>query len=255
MTEIDTSKPNAARVYDYLLGGSNNFEADRAAAEYMLKQMPTASNGARLHRWFMLGAVERLSQANFSCYLDLATGLPTQNYIHDLVPHAKVLYNDIDPVTVAYAQQIIGDNPNVRYLQSNILDLPTILKAADEHFAGERKVGICFVGVSYFFTDAQLQSILDTLYDWAAPGTEMALSWLTFPEVHDEALTKVLENYRRMQVELYSRTPDDIRAMLGAWQVRDPGMLPINEWSSMDNSWREGAPADGDMYGCIVQKQ
>ena len=107
---------------------------DRIAAEQLLTIMPSARNGARLNRWFMLNAIRRLSESRFGCYLDLASGLPTNDYIHHLVLDARVLYIDNDPVTVAYAQDLIGNDPRMMYLQSNILDLGSILDAAETHF-------------------------------------------------------------------------------------------------------------------------
>jgi SAM-dependent methyltransferase len=255
MTDIDASKPNAARVYDYLLGGSHNFEADRIAAERLLTIMPSARNGARLNRWFMFEAIQRLSESHFSAYLDLASGLPTEDYIHNLVPDARVLYNDIDPVTVAYAKGMIGDNPRVLYLQSNILDLDTILEAAEKHFQGDRKIGISLVGVAYFFDDDQLRSILQRLYDWCAPGSRMAISWLEFPAEDNERFLGVLENYRRMGTILSGRTPEHMQRLLGAWQIVDPGIRQLTEWNQV-GEWRDAEDdgLGGNMHGCIVQK-
>jgi SAM-dependent methyltransferase len=255
MTDVDTSKPNAARVYDYLLGGEHNFEVDRIASEQLLKIMPSARNGARLNRWFMLNAIRRLSESRFGCYLDLASGLPTNDYIHHLVLDANVLYIDNDPVTVAYARDLIGNDPRIMYLQSNILDLGSILDADEMHFKDERRIGISLVGVSYFFNDDQLRAIVDGLYTWCAPGSRMAISWLEFPAEENERFLGVLETYRRMGTLLYGRTPAQMQTLLGAWQVIDPGIRQLTEWNEV-GEWRDAEDdgLGGNMHGCIVEK-
>lgn len=257
--DIDTTRPNAGRIYDYFLGGSHNFEADRAAAEQLLRLIPSARGGARLNRWFMYDAVERLAHGGFDCFLDVATGLPTEGYIHDLAPQARVLYNDFDPVTVAYGREIVGDNPNVRYVQANITDIDAVLRAAIEHFDAQRRIAICFIGVSYFFEDATLQSILDRIYDWCAPGSQMALSWIagSADDVAQFESSRFAATYRQLNSTVYGREMNSIRALLSKWRIDEPGLIPLSEWISVDQ-WRdeggiEEAPLD--LYGVLVTKE
>jgi hypothetical protein len=256
MTEIDTSKPNAARIYDYLLGGNNNFEADRAAAEQLLSLIPSIRNGARLNRWFMYDAIQRLSEQHFKCYLDLATGLPTQDYIHDVLPDVKIVYNDLDPVTVTYGRQVVGDDPRILYLQSDLLKTEDILQQVEQHFGGERQVGIFFIGVSYFFDDTQLRDVLQTLYDWCAPGSQLAISWLMLPDQPDPALTQFLEMYKKIGVNLYGRKPAQIETLIQPWRLTDAGLRPLDEWNAMDKSWIDAKDLERDqnLFGCIVTK-
>lgn len=258
--EIDTSKPNAGRIYDYFLGGSHNFDADRAAAEQLLTLIPSARGGARLNRWFMYDAVERLAQAGFDCFLDLASGLPTEGYIHELVPTARVLYNDIDPVTVAYGRDIVGTNPNVRYIQANIADMDTVLSAAASHFGPQRRIAVCFIGVTYFLEDAPLQAIFERLYDWCAPGSQIAMSWLA-GEPGDVASFKSSQfaaMYKRLNSPVFARELSSVHAMLSKWRISEPGLLPLGEWNGVDR-WRveaegiEEAPLD--IYGVLVTKE
>jgi len=255
MSDIDTSKPNAARIYDYLLGGNLNFEADRAAAEQLISLIPSIRNGARLNRWFMYDAIQRLSEQHFRCYLDLATGLPTQGYIHDLLPDVTIVYNDLDPVTVINGKEVIGNDPRVLYLQSNLLDTQAILNQAEEHFGGERQIGICFIGVSYFFDDAQLRSVFQTLYDWCAPGSQMAASWLMLPDVPDPALVQFLEMYKRIGVDLYGRKPAQIEELISPWRLVED-IRPLNEWNGVDAGWIDPKDLERDqnLFGCIIEK-
>ncbi|KAB8141312.1 hypothetical protein F8S13_19650 [Chloroflexia bacterium SDU3-3] len=257
--EIDTSTPNAGRIYDYFLGGTNNFEADRVAAEQLLRLMPSSRSGARLNRWFMYDAAARLADTGLGCLIDLASGLPTVGYIHDLVPTARVLYNDHDPVIVAYGREIIGDNPLVRYIQSNLTDIAGILDAADEHFGGERRVGISFIGVAYFFDLPVLRDILGALYRWCAPGSKLAISWLAGEpaDVARFASSSFAAMYRQLGSPVQPRTLDEVRELLGPWQIEQPGIIPLSEWNGVaqwrgDEAGQEESPLD--LYGVIVTK-
>ncbi|HUI69338.1 MAG TPA: SAM-dependent methyltransferase, partial [Spirochaetia bacterium] len=82
----DTSQPNAGRIYDFLLGGNHNFEIDRITAEGLIKAVPTMPQWVRLIRWFLNEAVHRLVEEGFTCFIDFASGLPTVDHIHHMVP-------------------------------------------------------------------------------------------------------------------------------------------------------------------------
>lgn len=253
--DIDTTKPNPGRIYDYYLGGHHNFDVDRATAEQLIALMPSAKSGALLNRWFMYDAVQRLAQAGFTCFLDLATGLPTQGYIHEHVPNARVLYTDIDPVTVAYGRTIVGENPNVYFLNTNITDISGVLQAADEHFQGEHKIAMSFIGSTYFFEDAVLRSILSQLHGWSAPGSQLALSWLA-GDVAAFKTSTFAQRYRQMGAAIHPRELPDLYSLLQGWRVLDPGLIPLDQWNGVEE-WRipggiEEEPLD--LYGVIVER-
>lgn len=252
---VDGTTPNISRIYDYVLGGHHNFEADRAAAEQLIRALPWLKNSMLVGRWFMYAVVEQLAQSGFDCFLDLASGLPTQGYVHEIAPNARVLYNDIDPVTVAYAREILGANPLVRYFQSDIANLDTILVAADEHFGGERRVAICMLGISYFLSEQVLQRTLKQLYEWCAPGSQLAFSWLDLDPNHPQ-LQQMLAIYQRIGTPIYFRETEQIKAMLGGWQIMEPGIREFADWVEM-NEWNETvikAEQFGNAYGVVLTK-
>src|SRR4030042_124610 len=116
----DASKPNAGRIYDFVLGGNHNFEVDRLAAQQVLKAIPDFPQLARMVRWFLGEAVRVLAAEGMTQFIDFASGLPTMDHIHQITPAGtKVIYSDIDPVTVAYGQEILKDNPNARFMMCN----------------------------------------------------------------------------------------------------------------------------------------
>lgn len=256
MTEIDTTKPNAARIYDYMLGGDHNFEVDRQAAEQMRKLFPSMQNIMRVNRWFLHTAVARLVEAQFTCFLDLASGLPTEGYVHDLAPSAKVVYNDRDPITVAYANQILEDNAQVKYLGFDLTtDFDHVLAEANTFFNNQRLVAVSFVGIAYFLTDAQVITILATLHRWCAEGSQIAISW-GVGNAQDSNIKAILESYTKMGSPLYVRSLEDVRTLLADWTILDPGLQPLSDWVD-SGSWEvpgSGDSVGADMYGCIITK-
>src|SRR6201996_4133640 len=105
-TRIDTTKAHPARVYDYLLGGKDNYLPDRETAEHLIRVVPTAAESVRHHRWFMQRATRYLAEAGISQFLDIGTGIPTSPNLHEIAqqidPGARVVYADNDPIVLAH---------------------------------------------------------------------------------------------------------------------------------------------------------
>ena len=107
MKNIDTTIPHSGRIYDFVLGGHHNFEADRIAAQRIIDVFPAYPTSARLNRWFLRYVAERWGTEGHARVLDLGSGLPTQGHFHEAMPTARILYTDQDPIAVAYGQQIL----------------------------------------------------------------------------------------------------------------------------------------------------
>ena len=175
----DDTRPNAGRIYDYLLGGNHNFEVDRETAQKLLEVYPALPKFIKLLRWFLGESVRRLVGEGFTQFLDFASGLPVKDHIHQIAPvGTKVIYSDKDPVTVVYAQESIGDNPNVRYLHCEAEHPEAILNSGvtEELFDRNKKVAIGLSGIVYFLPDEGLVHAVGTLYDWAKEGDRLFVS-------------------------------------------------------------------------------
>jgi hypothetical protein len=172
----DSSKPSAGRIYDFFLGGNHNFEVDRQAAQQLLNIVPFAPQSAKLVRWFLGEAVRRLAADGFTHFIDIASGLPTVDHIHQITPAGtKVIYSDCDPVTVAYGQEILKDNPNARYIMCNAEKPEDLLNSTvvSELFRNNRRVAIGFNGIAYFLKDDDIEHAMKVLYDWADTGSRI----------------------------------------------------------------------------------
>lgn len=239
---IDTSVPNAGRVYDYVLGGHHNFEADRQAAEYMISLVPSTRKWVRMLRMFLQEAARQLGQEGFGKFLDFGSGLPTVDHIHNIVPDSRVIYTDNDPVTVDFAREIIGDNDNVRYLEVDIRDVDTILasSAVQELFRGERKVAIGFNALTCFFTHEEIQHMMNALHGWAAPGSKMFATFETkLAGRMTPKMQQFVDMFDRMGSPYHFLTLEECQRLVKPWQSDERGFRPLAEWLNVQDQFTE----------------
>ncbi len=232
----DSSKPNAGRIYDFLLGGSHNFEVDRQAAQAVLQAAPFFSEFAHIIRWFLGEAVRRLSAEGFCFFLDFASGLPTIDHIHQVAaPGTKVIYSDIDPITVAYGQELVRDNPNVRYVKADAGKAEELLESpvVSGVFGAERTVAIGFNGISWFLPDDEVAHSLQRLHDWAAPGSKLFLSHFNATGSIED-MKKLMDLYEKFGQPGYPKSTERLIELVGSWKVLDPGIQPLETWIDMD---------------------
>jgi len=233
---MDPIKPNISRIYDYILGGQHNLEVDRVAARQLLQAFPNYPLWARINRNFLQAMAKRWAAEGQPHVLDLGSGMPTQGHFHSVMPTAQVLYSDNDPVTVSYARELIGDNPAVAYIEADVRQPEPLLRAAEQHFHGEHKVAIGFIGVAYFIDDESLARVMRTLHDWAAPGSVMALS-----HAYSRGLTEhgrqQLELFKRGGAALLPRGEAELRRLIGPWEIRE--FAPLEAWPGIEMEIQE----------------
>jgi hypothetical protein len=234
----DSSKPNTGRIYDYLLGGNHNFEVDRLAAQQIAQIAPAMPHFARLVRWFLGEAVRRLVEEGYECFLDFASGLPTVDHIHQLAPHGvKVIYSDIDPITVAYGREIIKGSSNARYVQGDcgrpeeVLSSPVVA----EMFGANRKVAIGFSGIAWFLPDEMIRHAMKALYDWAGKGSKLFFSDFDTSRMTDDARS-MMSLYEQLGQPGYPRSTATLTELMGSWTVLEPGFLPLEQWVEIEKN-------------------
>ncbi len=255
----DSSRPNAGRIYDYLLGGGHNFEVDRTAAEGLLRANPTMTLWVRLIRWFLGASMRKLSAEGFTQFIDFASGLPTVDHIHEITPDGtKVLYSDNDPVTVAYAQEIIEDRSNVMYVECDVKTPETLLKSGvpEKLFDTGRELAIGVTGVAWFLTDEELSHALSVLYDWAPEGSKLYFSDMTIDKETTEVGDETIEFYQSVGKPVYPRSRNKLTEALGSWKPEEPGFRPLEEWVDVDSEQvdRARTTTGGDLVGAILTK-
>ena len=201
---IDASVPSAGRVYDYLLGGHHNFEVDRQAAERLLELQPFMAKVMRLQRWCLQDIAEEMTvRRGYDTVIDFASGLPTNDHLHHVVPEGTtVIYSDYDPVVVEYAREILGDTPNVHFFKADACRPEELLYSpeVEEILDGKRDVALIYWGVSIFLTDEEFTSVPRTLYDWAGPGTCWAFNAQASEINPNDPAVQPEDSYELMQV-------------------------------------------------------
>lgn len=237
---IDSSRPNAGRMYDYYLGGNHNFEIDRQAAEQVMKLLPFAPKYARLQRWALQDiAAELTERRGYDMIIDFASGLPTNDHVHHIAPEGTtVIYSDHDPVVVEYARDILGDTPNVYFFEANAAEPQDLLNRPEvqEILAGRRKVGLILWGVSAFLSDEAIAHATRYIYDWAAPGSCLAFN-AQLADVPQNPTTKQIEQiYKQMGTVPYFRSLNQFHELLKPWQLEAEEFISLLDWHGFDQS-------------------
>ena len=220
-SEVDTSKPHTGRVYDYILGGSQNFEADRQAAEAILKVTPSLRTQARLNRWFLQLVASRWAEEGRTQILDLASGLPTQGHFNEQLPNARILFSDHDPLSVEFGQEILQNAPNMHYVFADLREPSGLLVSADDFFSGNRELALGLIGISYFLSDEDLRKLVQLLHNFAAPGSVLAMSYFLRPR-DEEQIRDLINVYAKIvKIQLRFRTQAEITELLSPWRIVD----------------------------------
>lgn len=258
---LNPNIPNAARIYDYTLGGTRHFEADRQAAEYMFSLVPSTRKWVRMLRDSLQQFASRLTAQGFTHFVDFGSGLPTDDHIHATARSAKVLYSDKDPGTVAHARALIGDSPNVLYLESDIRAAKAMLESEPvrDFLGGERKIAFGANAVAVFMTEEEIRRFSRDLYDWAAPGSRL---FVTF-ETKDPALTsprwEQFEGmFHRMGEPFRLCALDAYLDMCRPWTVDATGPVPLQKFLGHPEGYVTEEDREGiglEFYAVVLEKK
>lgn len=228
--ELDTSRPNIARVYDYWLGGKANFEADRAEAERLLRVNPDLSRLALENRMFVRSAVHWLAaERGIRQFLDVGSGLPTATNTHDVAqavaPDSKVAYVDKDPMVVLQAAGLLADARDVVAVRGDAAEPTAIL--ADPRVSGLIQPGLPYAvilaAVLHFFPLAVAGRIVTEFAGLAGPGSYLIISV-------GSSGSKMARSYAAGT--LHDHSPDEIRSLLTGLEIIDPpGLVDAAHWA------------------------
>jgi S-adenosyl methyltransferase len=262
--DLQTDQPHPARVYDYLLGGKDNFAADRAAAEAGLRANPNSRIPPRANRAFLGRAVRYLAgEAGISQFLDIGTGIPTSPNVHEVAqavePAARIVYVDNDPIVLTQARALLTSGPQGRtaYIDADLRDIDAILGSAELQRTLDlrRPVGLLLIAVMHFIPDEDDPWTLAARLLAALPsGSYLALSHLT-GDFDPAAWAGVVEVYRRSGVTMKVRPRPDIERFFAGLDLIDPGVVSLPRWRP-DPSDVGNPPSDAavSVYGGVARK-
>jgi hypothetical protein len=239
---IDTRSPSIARMYDYYLGGKDNFAVDREAAGKLLAIAPEIAEISRQNRAFLGRVVRFLADAGVRQFIDIGTGLPTQNNVHQVAqvhaPEARVVYVDNDPIVLAHARALLADNPQTVVVDADLLRPDAILghPAIHEHIDFDQPVAVLLIAILHFFADDDgPYDIVAKLREALPSGGYLAISHVV-SEVNPQAIDAAQEVYRSFLKRSGDarRTRADILRFFDGLELADPGLVYVSDWRPDD---------------------
>ncbi len=235
---VDEDVPNVARIYDYFLGGSDNSAADRAAAAKIAQTTPEVVERVRENRDFLGRAVEFLAALGIRQFLDIGTGLPTRQSVHQVarrvVPAAHVAYVDYDPAVVGHARALLAGDPDAVAIEADMREPALILRRVTEQgFINlDQPVAILMLAVLHFVPDtAQAAQIVAAFREQMAPGSYLAISHATAGTMSSDSLAQAKQVYASSSAgSITLRPPDEIEAFFDGLELEKPGIVPVAYW-------------------------
>ncbi len=233
---VDIQRPSPARMYDFYLGGSHNFAADRDAAERVIAVLPDTRLVARANRAFLRRVVRYLAESGIRQFLDLGSGMPTVGNVHevaaDVSPHCHVVYVDIDPVAVAHSRELLADAPGTAVIEADLRRPDDILTHPDLSATLDlnRPVAVLMMAVLHFVSDAdQPTTIIRRLRAALAPGSCLAITHGTH-EGREEEVARLQRVYGKGGSPVTSRSKAEIAALFDGFRLVPPGVVWAPLW-------------------------
>jgi S-adenosyl methyltransferase len=258
LRDIDTTIPHSARIWNYWLGGKDNFQVDRDAGDEFLTYYPVQRDKARACRYFLARAVRYLvREAGVRQFLDIGTGLPTANNTHEVAqraaPESRIVYVDNDPLVLAHARALLTSSPEgaTTYIDADLHDPGAILAQAEKALDLSRPVALLLIGVLGHIEDYdEARSIARRLLNGLPAGSYFVQCDGTDTS---DAYIAAIEHYRDQGGVPYNvRTYQEIAGFYDGLELVEPGVVPIPQWRPESN--RFGEPPDVDELGGVGRK-
>jgi hypothetical protein len=236
---FDTSVAHQARIYDYLLGGKDNYAADRAASEAVLTIYPEMAFNARANRAFLGRAVRYLAgKAGIRQFLDIGTGIPTAGNTHqvaqEIAPESRVVYVDYDPIVLAHARALLtsGGAGATDYIHADLRDTPAILDRAAQLLDFSKPVAVTLIAILHAIPESDdPHGKVARLMDAVPPGSHLAISHMG-TDLLDSKTQHGLEDHsgRAMQQRLTARSREEVARFFAGVDLVPPGVVRVEDW-------------------------
>lgn len=221
---IDVNIPNVARVYDYILGGKDNFAADRAAAEQVVKAFPETREGAQRHREFLGTVVRYLAgEAGIRQFVDIGAGLPTQKNVHEVAqeinPDARVVYIDNDPIVCVHGRALLANSPTVAMIQADLRDVDELWDRtlATGLINPDEPIAVLMFAILHFLDDPG--ELVANIRRRMVPGSYLGISHMVRRPGREDDVDKVSEVYSETAPDFKARTVEEIKAFFGDFEL------------------------------------
>jgi S-adenosyl methyltransferase len=251
---VDTTVPHTARIWNYLLGGQDNYPVDRAVGDQVLQGQPALAENARLSRAFLVRAVRYLTaEAGVRQFLDIGTGLPTADNTHEVAqsvaPESRIVYVDNDPLVLAHARALLTSRPEgvTSYLDADMRDIDLVMREAARTLDFTRPVAILFMGVlGHVEQDSVAQDMVGRALAAAPSGSYLAVCDGTdiTPEVVEAA--RIWNESAALPYHL--RSPDRLARFFDGLELVEPGLVSVTRWRP------DTGAHEIDQYGAVGRK-
>jgi hypothetical protein len=257
--QIDTSVPHSARVWNYWLGGKDNYPVDRAAGDQFREIFPEIVDAARASRGFLTRVVRFLAgEAGIRQFLDVGTGLPTVDNTHEVAqrvaPDSRIVYVDNDPLVLVHAEALLTSRPEgvTAYIEADARDPERILEQAADTLDFSRPVGLMLMGILGLVPDYdEARAVVARLLDALPPGSYLGLNDGTSTDpAYVEAIRR--HNDAKPAAPYTPRTPGQLAGYFEGLEMLEPGVVTCSRWRPEATPW--GEPPEVACYGGVGRK-
>jgi len=259
-TQLDISQPHPARRYNYLLGGKDNFAADRASADAIAELYPAVRTTAMENRMFLRRAAQMMVGFGVRQFLDIGTGVPGPDNTHTVTqaidPSCRVVYVDNDPMVLAHARALLNSSPAgvTAYVDADVRDPVGILNnpGTREVIDFDKPVGLLIIAVLHFIEDeADPWGIVAQLCGALPPGSYLALSHATSDLIPPELVAQGTS--LKPQDRVHSRTLAQTQRFFEGLELVEPGVVPVSRWNDEAENRTRPPDADVAVYGALAK--
>jgi S-adenosyl methyltransferase len=257
---IDTTVPHSARIWNYWLGGKDNYEVDRMAGDQFMQAFPDIAVIARASRAFLGRTIRYLAgEQGIRQFLDVGTGLPAVDSTHEIAqqiaPESRIVYVDNDPVVLLHAETLLVSAPegDTDYIDADMRDPARIVAAAARTLDFSRPVAIIFLGVlGHVPDDEQAVSIVRVLLDAVPSGSYLVLADGTIV-VHGERGAAAQDEYNESGADPYTlRSLEQLARFFDGLEMVEPGLVSVAQWRPEPSTF--GEPPELDQFGAVARK-
>jgi trans-aconitate methyltransferase len=234
---FDTGVANAARMWNYWIGGKDNFRADREAGDQVLAAMPALPLVAQMLRRFLITTVDELSAAGVRQFLDIGTGLPTADNTHDVAqraaPESRIVYVDHDPVVISHARALLVSSAagKTDYIQADLRDWATISAAARRTLDFSRPVAVLLIAVLHFILDQEdPHRLISRMMADLAPGSYLVIAHAA-SDIQASTAAAMAQSYNATSsLTITPRERATVARFFDGLEMTGPGLTPVDQW-------------------------